>query len=300
MRKHAPSFKALSAFESSARLGSFSRAAQELHLTPSAISHQISRLEELLAATLFTRQGVGVQLTGEGAAYLEKVQTALALIGGAADAVADAQSELRLHSVPSFAVLWLMPRLSGFITSHPEIKVRLTSSAIASDFARGEVDVEIRYGTPDWPRLHIESIFDERIGPLASPAFLAQHPVRRPRDLLGASLIASETTLISWSHWFAAHDVPVSPSQFVLRSDRSYLILEAAVAGLGVVLENDMLAERYLRSGQLVRLFDRSHAIAVSGHHVVSSPEKVETRRVATFLRWVRRQAALATDAGAA
>ena len=295
MRKHAPSFKALSAFESSARLGSFSRAAQELHLTPSAISHQISKLEESLASTLFTRQGVGVQLTSEGAAYLEKVQTALALIGGAADAVVDAQSELRLHCVPSFAVLWLMPRLADFMAKNPQIKVRLTSSAIASDFARGEVDVEIRYGTPDWPRLHVESIFDERISPLASPAFLKGLRIKRPRDLLSTSLIATEITLVTWSRWFATHDVPVSPSQFVLRSDRSYLVLEAAVQGLGVALENHLLAERYLKSGQLVPLFDASHAIPMHGHHVVSSPDKVQTKRVATFLAWIREQAALET-----
>lgn len=297
MARHAPSFRALSAFETAARLGSFSRAGVELHLTPSAISHQIAKLEDSLGVRLFSRRGTGVALTPAGAAYLEKVQSALALIGGGVDAVADAQSELRLHCPPSFAALWLMPRLPEFLQRFPDIRVRLTASAFASDFARDQVDVEIRYGAPDWPNLHIESLFDERVRPLAAPHWLAKHPIVQPQDLLQASLIATEINLVTWSHWFAAHGVPVSPSNFVFRSDRSYLVLEAAVQGLGVALENDLLAQRFLRSGQLVPVLDAVRGLPVKAHHVVSSPEKVRTPRVHTFLRWLRAQAAVAAAA---
>ena len=292
MTKHAPSFRTLSAFETSARLGSFTRASQELHLTPSAVSHQVAKLEESLGTKLFVRQDTGVQLTSSGAAYLKKVQSALSLISEGVDAVANVETELRLHSTPSFAVLWLMPRLPGFMKAHPEIKVRLAVSPIASDFARDQLDLEIRYGVPEWPFLHIESIFSESVRPLASPSLLEACPVKHPHDLLDKRLISTEVNLVSWSTWFAANGVPVSPSNYDFRCDRSYVILEAAVQGMGFVLENDLLAQRYIRSGQLVPVFDDSRSIPVRAHHVVSSAEKVQTFRVATFLQWLRDEAA--------
>jgi len=296
MAKHAPSFRALSAFETSARLGSFTRASQELHLTPSAVSHQVAKLEESLGTKLFIRQDTGVQLTSTGAAYLEKVQGALSLISGAVDAVANTELELRLFSTPSFAVLWLMPRLPDFMQAHPEIKLHLAVSTVVSDFARDQLDVEIRYGIPEWPNLHVESIFCERIRPLASPALLRQHPVKQPHDLLNMRLLLHDIDLVTWPTWFAANGVPVSPSNYEFRCDRSYVILEAAVQGMGFVLENDLLAQRYLRSGQLIPVFDDNVSIPVRAHHVVSTAERVQTFRVATFLQWLRAQAAADFD----
>ena len=292
MAKHAPSFRALSAFETSARLGSFTRASQELHLTPSAVSHQVAKLEESLGTKLFMRQDSGVLLTSAGKAYLEKVQSALSLISGAVEDVANVEAELRIHCTPSFAVLWLIPRLDDFMKSHPKIKVRLAVSPIASDFVRDQLDIEIRYGIPEWPHLHIESIFCERMRPLASPALLERCPIEQPHDLLDVDLISTEVNLVSWPTWFAANGVPVTPSNYNFRCDRSYVILEAAVQGMGFVLENDLLAQRYLQNGQLVPVFGDERSIPVRAHHIVTTTERGHTLRVATFLQWIRTQAA--------
>src|SRR6188508_2876945 len=157
----------LQAFEAVARRRSFALAAAELHLTASAVSHQIARLEEHLAIKLFERSAHGVRLSEAGDQYLSRVAGALSAITAATDDLRQGVSNsLYVHCSPSLATLWLMPRLPLFAKAHPDISLNLSAAHTHSDFVLGQVDLDIRYGVPQWQHVVIEPLFEERILPL--------------------------------------------------------------------------------------------------------------------------------------
>src|SRR5213596_1036070 len=170
-----PPLTNLLAFEAVARRRSFALAAAELHLTASAISHQVARLEAQL----------GVRLSPAGESYLVRISGALsALVAASDDLQQGVSNSLYVHSAPSFASLWLVPRLRAFAQAYPEIALNLSAAPTHSDFALGQVDIDIRYGVPRWPDLVVEPLFEERIVPLASPAFIREHRLKRPEQLI--------------------------------------------------------------------------------------------------------------------
>ena len=286
-----PPFKAVWTFEVVARLGSISKASEELSLTPSAVSHQITNLETHVGRKLFERTARGVDLTPAGQRYQQSLAGALAVIAGAAE---NARSEgvelLRLQVSPSFASLWLMPRLPRFMEEHPDIKLRLSASHVHSDFSRAEVDIDIRYGLIRWADLHIETIFTEEILPLISPKRKEELNLLKPEELLVQNLILSNVNLVQWPQWFAAHGVTISPSQYALSFDRAYLSIQAAVQGLGIALESDRLAEDALGRGLLVPLFPYRKRIQIHAHHLVYPTAHVERPNVARFVSWIRKE----------
>ena len=177
---HLPPVANLQAFEAVARRRSFALAAAELHLTPSAVSHQVSRLEAHLGVRLLERSAHGVRLSAAGEKYLARVGGALTAIATATDDLRQGvASSLYVHCSPSFATLWLMPRLPSFAQANPDIALNLSAAHTHSDFALGQADLDIRYGAPRWPDLVVEPLFEERVLPLASPAFLRGHRLRR-------------------------------------------------------------------------------------------------------------------------
>ena len=194
----------LLAFEAVARRRSFALAAAELHLTPSAISHQVARLESQLNVRLFERSAHGVRLSAAGERYLARVGGALSAITAATDDLRQGVSNsLYVHSAPSIASLWLMPRLADFTHTHPEVALNLSAAHTHSDFALGQADIDIRYGVPQWPDLEIEPLFTERVLPLASPAFIRHNRLKRPEHLLDVPLIQSTVSVVQWSDWLA-------------------------------------------------------------------------------------------------
>lgn len=288
---HLPPLKAVLTFEVVARLGSISKAAEELNLTPSAVSHQIANLESHVGRPLFERTARGVDLTPAGQRYQQSLAGALAVIAGAAEnARADSIEVLRIQAAPSFAGLWLMPRLSRFMEEHPDIKIRLSASHVHSDFSRGEVDIDVRYGLIRWTDLHVETIFAEEILPLISPKLKENLNLRNPEELLVQNLILSNVNLVQWPQWFAAHGVSISPSQYALSFDRAYLSLQAAVQGLGIALESDRLAEDALGRGLLVPLFPYRKRIQIHAHHLVYPASHAERSKVRRFVSWVRKE----------
>jgi DNA-binding transcriptional LysR family regulator len=161
-----PPLSALQAFEAIARRKSFSLAATELHLTPSAVSHQMAKLENLLNVRLFERSARGVELTPNGQQYLQRVASALGAINAATEDLRHGvQDTLYVHSSPSFASLWLMPRIGRFAELHPNISLMLSASHVHSDFQLGQMDIDIRYGLPNWPHLEVEPVFSEKSCP---------------------------------------------------------------------------------------------------------------------------------------
>lgn len=288
-----PAVANLLAFEAVARRRSFALAAAELHLTSSAVSHQIARLEAHLGVRLFERSAHGVRLSTVGERYLSRVAGALAAISSATDDLQQGVSNsLYLHTAPSIASLWLMPRLGDFALAHPDISLNLSAAHTPSDFALGQADVDIRYGVPQWPDLEVEPLFEEKILPLASPAFIRKHRPRRPEDLIGVALIQSAVSVVQWSDWFAAYSDRPAPDRFGLRFDRAQMALDAATQGLGVALESATIAGRHLAEGKLKPVFGMERSLRVEAHFAVYPARHAKRPPVAAFLQWLREQAA--------
>ena len=286
--------KAVIAFESVARTKSVSRASEELGLTPSAVSHQISNLEAVIGRPLFFRQGRGLVLTPVGEQYLREVTGALADLNRATER-ASSQPDveiLRVHSSPSFGLMWLLPRLASFQGEHGDIRLNLSCSYEDVSFTSGFYDVDIRYGYAHWRDLQVKTLRPEFIMPLASPAYLGQHEIHSPEDLPGQRLICSETPLVQWQQWFARAGINHARKNFDFSFDRSYMSLETAALGLGIALESTLLASVLIRSGRLVPVLDDSHAVEVGGHHVVYPAQNADLPRVARFLSWIDRELA--------
>ena len=291
MRSDLPPLTALVAFEAVARRLSFARAAEELYLTPSAVSHQIARLEQFLGFLLFERTPRGILLSDAGESYLKRVAGALGAIGDATNDIRKgARNTLHVHSSTSIASLWLMPRLAGFVHAYPEISLSLSASPVHSDFALGQVDVDIRYGISEWPNLVVEPIFEEHILPLASPDLLARQPVHVPSDLLKRPLIQSTVNLVQWPAWFASRNLIGMPERFAFRFDRASMSLEAAVQGLGIALESDRLASQHIEAGRLRPVFHPAWSLAIKAHFMVYPERHARRTEVARFVAWVKEQ----------
>lgn len=288
MRSSFPPLSCLLAFESAARRLSFRLAAEELNLTPSAISHQIGKLEELLDVRLFDRAGRQISLTPAGSEYLSRLSGALDTISVATDnARKGVNNTLYVHSSPSFASLWLMPRLADFAHTYPDISLSLSSSVAYSDFESGQVDVDIRYGIPNWQLMAVEPIFEERIMPLASPEYLAKHPIRKPEDLFELPLIQSVVNVLQWRDWFKSRNIDFAPGRFAYKFHRTAMALEAAVQGLGVAFDSASIADRLLKEGKLKPVFKPSWSIKVQAHFMVCPPKHLHRPEVKNFIEWV-------------
>ncbi|USU02833.1 MULTISPECIES: LysR substrate-binding domain-containing protein [Pseudomonas] len=284
-----PPLKAIQAFEQTARFGNVARAAEVLDLTPSAVSHQLAKLEGMIGRQLFVRAARGVSLTPVGEQYLKEVSGILHSLAVATErAASDVSLDcLRLHSSPSFGLLWLMPRLEAFRASHPDIQINLSCSYESLHFSRDKIDVDIRHGLPNWPSYEVRTVRNETFAVLTSPKLLAQRPVRGASDLLECDLILSEATLLKWPQWFAQHGLARPERPYALSFDRSYMSLEAASHGLGFALESTLLAQKYLAAGTLVEVAPESLSAAVAAHHLVYPKAHSSFPRVRRFLAWM-------------
>lgn len=288
-----PPVSNLLAFEAVARRRSFAVAAAELHLTASAISHQVARLESDLGVKLFDRNAHGVRLSMAGERYLDRVAGALKAITAATDDLRQGVgNSLYVHSAPSLASLWLMPRLRHFAEAHPDIALNLSAAHTHSDFALGQADLDIRYGVPRWGDLVVEPLFEERIVPLASPAFVREHRLKRIEQLLEVPLIQSNVSVVQWSDWLKRFSDRRAPERFALRFDRAQMSLDAATQGLGVALESATNAQRHLADGRLKAVFGLDKAVVVKAHFVVYPARHARRPAVEAFLAWIHGEAA--------
>jgi LysR family glycine cleavage system transcriptional activator len=252
-----PPLGAIRAFEAGARHLIFTRAAAELCVTQAAISHQVRLLEEWLGVQLFERQGHALHLTAKGAAYLPELTDALDRMSAATRRLRERVDDpLRITVLPSFASCWLVPRLGKFRAVHPEIDLRLTSSAESWSFTSDGFDLGIRSGHGRWPGLKADLIAREMLSPICAPVVAAGPPaLQAPSDLLGVNLL-QDTPREAWSRWFEHAGVGDARVQSPLLFNDAGLLLQAAADGQGVVLGRLMLAAEALNSGRLVRLFD--------------------------------------------
>ena len=282
----------LQAFEAVARRRSFALAAAELHLTASAVSHQVARLESHLGVRLFERSAHAVRISAAGELYLSRVGGALSAIAAATEDLRQGVSNsLYVHSAPSIASLWLMSRLHAFAQAYPDISLNLSAAHTPSDFELGQADIDLRYGVPNWPGLVVEPLFEERVVPLASPAFIQENRLKRPEHLLSVKLIQSNVSVVQWPDWFKAFTNKRAPDRFALRFDRAQMSLDAASQGLGVALESATIAGRHLTERKLRPVFGLDKAVKVKAHFAVYPARHAKRPPVEAFLAWLHAEA---------
>lgn len=298
MRRTLPPLNALRAFEVAARHMSISQAANELRVTPAAVSHQIRLLEDHVGLPLFVRNGRGLALTDAGAAGLRDLREGFSRLCAAMDSI-DSLGEAGVLSVsvaPSFASKWLLPRLELFQARHPEIDVHVSASMHLSDFVKDGTDVAIRYGAGRYADLAVEKLLTESVVPVCSPGYLMQlGPVYAPSDLTELTLLHDDSpdndpSCPNWEMWLRAAGVPDIDSSRGPRFNQSSLVIEAAALGRGVALAKTALATRDLKHGRLVQLFTSSVKVDFA-YYVVAPRAKLNLPKVSYFIEWLRSEA---------
>ena len=293
--RNLPPLARLRTFEAAARLQSFALAAQELHLTASAISHQIRDLERHFGRALFERRHRQVQTTQEGRRLFESLGRLFdALEATCAEVQLPTHDEvLAVHCAPSLALKWLGPNLPSFVTHHPAINIRLTTGADPVDLGVvRDIDVALSYGSARHkPGLDVVSLGDERIAPLVSPALLvAREPASKAIQRL--TLIDSQLSPVGWAEWFQLNGLTL-PQRPRPSFDRAAMAISAAADGMGVALESTRLAAREIERGELVVLGDRSLQKIVRPVHFLSVRSTDRARApVVAFVEWVKAQTA--------
>ena len=284
-----PPLHALQGFVSAARAGNLSRAAESLHLTVSALSHQIRGLEERLGQRLFVRGARGVELTTDGQCLFDRVSPHFDAIEQALQPYRARRDDvLTITLMPSFASSWLVPRLPRFLAAHPQIEINLQSTVNKVDFERQtDIDAGLRYGPGEWPGLRAVHLFDDFVGPTASPELVAR--LGRPTlETLG------EFPLLGapggrWSDWFAQFGGN-APKRFVANFDDSETLHRAAVEGLGIALGRLTLTRPLVEAGRLTTLFDER--LKSEYAHFLVYPERSEPHRgLHSFRDWLLQEA---------
>jgi len=288
-----PPLHALQGFVATARAGNLSRAAETMHLTVSALSHQIKALEDRLGYALFVRGSRGVALTPDGRRLLDEIAPHLVAIEQALRPYAARRDDkLTVSLVPSMASSWLVPRLSDFLSRHPGLEFSLHSSAALVDFERDRnVDAGLRSGSGQWPGLVVEHLFDEALTPVASPEL-----IRRLRPELGAPSVSTlhRWPLLGdpgdyWQRWFAHFGTP-APTRYVALFDDADTLQRAAMAGVGVGLARITRARPLLDSGLLEQLVPETLRTDYA-HYLVYPPRSQQHAGLRAFRDWLFEQA---------
>lgn len=294
-----PPLHALQGFVAAARFGNLSRAAESLHLTVSALSHQMRGLEERLGQPLLVRKARGVSLTADGQRLLERVAPHLDAIGQALQPFAARHEDMLTVSViPSMASAWLVPRLGTFLAAHPQLEFNLQSSVDVVDFARDTgVDAALRAGRGQWPGVIAEHLFDEWLAPVASPALVARMGDPTSLRLEDWPLLGDPDAGNYWQAWFT-HFGGQAPARFATSFDDSEALHRAAVEGVGVALARLTRVRLLLASGQLVRL-TREQLKTDYAHYLVYPQRSATHAGLLAFRDWLHAQAAATAEPAA-
>lgn len=293
MAERLPPLNALRCFDVAAKHLSFTKAAGDLHVTHSAVSHQIKALEEWLGLPLFRRVNRGLVLTEAGQAYLKPVREAFERLGDATRRVRarERSGPLTVSVMPSFAGKWLVPRLGRFRQRHPDIDVRIAASSELVDFERDDVDIAVRYGRGNWPGLRIELLMHDSLFLVCSPRLLeGPDAIRTPADIARHTLLSDLDWRIDiWQLWFEAAGLSGMggiETRRALSFNYSNLMLQAAIDGLGVGLSQNALAGDDLAAGRLVRPFDVCLPTEYA-YYVVRPEASAERPKIAAFRNWL-------------
>jgi LysR family glycine cleavage system transcriptional activator len=297
-RRRLPPLNALRAFEAAARHLNFSRAADELSVTPGAVSQQIQNLEDYVGVALFKRTPKGLLLTDPAQIALPALREAFDRLAEAASMLTAAVDGRRLTVTvpPSFASKWLLPRLGAFEALHPDIDVWVSAGMELTDFTSGEIDLAIRYGAGRYPGLEVLRLMQETVIPVASPELLANNPLENLGDLANAILLHdgspdADESCPDWTMWLAARGVKGVDGARGPRFNQSSLVIEAAVGGRGVALAKRALALADLDAGRLVAPFQIATAVDFA-YYLVHPKTKGRLPQVKAFITWITAEAA--------
>jgi LysR family glycine cleavage system transcriptional activator len=288
-RRLTPSMSLLVAFEAAARHLSFTRAADELSLTQSAISRQVAALEALLEVTLFRREGRQITLTEVGAKYQRELSGALQRIRSAslqAMAFREGRGSLHLAALPTFASKWLMPRLKDFYRQHPDILVHIHSRIGYFDLELAGMDAVIGVGDGHWGGLTSHLLMDEELLPVISPALAESKPIVTPADLARHLLLVVTGRPLVWRQWFHKHDLPDAAMRLGPQFELTSHLVQAVAAGLGVGLVPSCLVEDELRDGSL-KLAIASPLQTGLGYYLFVPPLKADLPHISAFSSWL-------------
>jgi DNA-binding transcriptional LysR family regulator len=294
----------LPVFESSARTLSFTLAGAELSLTQSAVSRQIQALEENLGVRLFERRTRALALTDAGAELLRLAQDVLGRVDATTRRLrGDARARtVTLTTMPSFAALWLIPRLSGFTRAHPDVDVRISANVDLVNLERANVDVAVRYCPPQMAP-GAQSLFGDSVIPMCSPQLLRDRsrPLARPADLKHHVLLHLDeagANWLDWNLWLRAVGVEGLRPAGALRFNQYDQVIHAAMNGQGIALGRQPLLGRLLREKKLVAPFPEK-IVSSRSYFVMASREGEARSEVQAFIRWLVAEAAADADAQA-
>jgi DNA-binding transcriptional LysR family regulator len=292
MARRLPPLNALRAFEAAARHLSFTRAAEELHVTQAAVAQQVKGLEATLGTKLFRRLPRGLLLTDEGQALLPALKEAFDRIGQAIERLSSAAAggTLVVSALTTFVLTWLVPRLPRFQAAHPEIEVRLMTTQHLVDFAREDVDVAIRHGTGHWPGLRAERLFDEALTPLCGAAF--RERLKSPDDLKRVTLLQT-TDEDEWPVWLRAAGVAGFDPRRGPVFDSTKIAVQAAIDGLGVAIGGPALFADDIAAGRLFQPFPLTVGNG-KAYWMVTPGGAAERPKVRAFRQWILAEAAAA------
>ncbi|WP_310622054.1 transcriptional regulator GcvA [Flexibacterium corallicola] len=288
-----PPIDSLIAFESAARHGSFTRAAEELFLTQGAISKQVRLLEGRLGVELFRRVRQRIILTDAGRLYLHDIRETLEKMTSATRQVmsfAGSADVLNLAVLPTFGTRWLAPRLPRFKERYPDASFNLTVRLRPFDFDAEPFDGAIHYGEPVWAGAFSEHLFPEEVIAVSSRSFQTRHMIQKPEDLLEVTRLHQSTRPDAWQKWFEQAGVETETAFQGPRFDQFSMISQAAASGLGVALVPRFFIEEELATGKLVRLFNIRQPIT-SSYHFVYPVNRTVRPVVKDFMSWLIEEA---------
>jgi DNA-binding transcriptional LysR family regulator len=281
--------RAISVFHTAARAGSISRAAEELGVTPSAVSQQIHALETHIGTALMAKAGRGVVLTEAGERYFARIAEEFERITEATQEVRGLRSvtTLVVRATPTLSSKWLLPRLRGFLDAQPDLQLRLDATTEMTEFGRESVDIEIRHGDGRYPGLFVEGLAEERFLPICAPT-LQSAGTLAAADLPRARLIHSVKAQMQWPRWFALAGVEAASGWRRVLFDRSHMAIDAAVDGVGIALESDFMMWRELADGRLACPMREPPHVVLTTQWIVCPHEHLRRKKVRLFLDWVR------------
>lgn len=288
MARRLPPLNSLKAFEAAARNLSFTKAAEELFVTQAAISHQIKLLEEHLSMKLFMRRNRSLLLTEEGQSYYLDIKDIFANLYEATEKLLTrgAKGSISIALTPSFAIQWLIPRLSKFSTLYPDIDVKIKAVDFEDNSLTDDVDVAIYYGLGHWQGVHADKLHTEFLVPVCSPLLLnGDKPLKDPIDLKHHTLL-HDMSRTNWNEWIKQADVrEINVNQGPIFSHSS-MVLQAAIHGQGVALGHNILAKPEIESGRLVTPFNQV-LISKNAYYLVCREAQIESPKIVTFRSWL-------------
>lgn len=296
-KRRLPPLNSIRSFEAVARHLSFTKAADELNVTPGAVSQQVKVLESYLNVALFKRRNRMILLTDEAQVCLPLLSEGLDKLSAGIAAIREQSDEntLTITTPPALTSYWLLPRLAHFQKQFPDINVRIDARNTLADLVNEDIDIGIRFGTGEYPSLETEYLFSQSIIPVCSPALLqGGHKLQTPEDLKNFTLLhtqgdffITDNTHIDWDMWFSTVGVKDIDTKHGMYFTQHNFLVDAAIRGQGVALVGDVIVKDEIASGKLVKLFEDTDILLNFSFFLVYSAAKAKLHPVQVFRKWI-------------